>query len=1167
MPSLLPTFRILTPRAGGLLRGGDLRQGLSRTGQPMTQTQLEMQPYIEVEREKEERKRKRIQPLRWLFDVLQRGQYMGVNVVDEIIESIENREPLGQAAQEALVGAWQGLTGERKGYFEEVLKKYLPEETVAKWSEPILGEKLKGKFLIGATPLDVLGFAGDIALDPLTYIDPLKFFKIGGLSSKTAKAVAGDFATSMVKLKSSFRNLERLKAGFDQVKFNKLLDVARKTGKFDDAAKYIKKFQGVENFDQYLSDVFNKSYRKALMSSGEDLAGLVKKEVDEFFKEAHGVVPEQRLAPYREMLEKEFTGAGTRSWNLLGTEIPLKTTYETPTLAKPFEWVRERLFGTFDQPASPLGQSLKDAWWSISHRGPLGAVFQAFGIRNPYEKMVRFEELERRALEENVSRQLKQVHKIVDPLDDQMRMDLVKVVDKAEVLSKAKAKKAGMPSKWMVGDVLKDTEMLQSLGVDPASANQLENAWNAIDGLNRNYRDLINAGIAKGYWPDQGVIDNYLPALHRTKQFESDVTKARKQARQVSVNQNKAELKLLFGIDDATAEELIRRHNITEFNMDLEQMLIYRGIAQGKLQQYYNLLETFREFGVNTEMAQGALRGQMRRAGAEMQYAGLESIDRKAFKGLLFPSEIARVFDRASAGPREIELVKRFFGGFTSWWKGMVTMTTGFHARNWISNNVTGFLKFGPRWFNMRKNNIPAMVGTLYALYRDQAKGILAEFGMEEGLFNRILKMKIDETHTLQDFADEMFRRGVISHHTRAFTPEITMAAAKAKPSANIFSQEFVGRKWSRSVGDVVENSARFQSALMDLRDVMARQGGKITDEGLDFASKEAKKWFIDYQDLSEFEQRIMRNVIPFYSWIRKNLANQLSGIWLYPELYSILPKLENAATLDDPDYDPDMIPDWMKQYHMFPVRKEDGGFTMFNPNIPIQDINKIPIVFEDYENWKRPRLVQFEEIKQEIMNSAHPLVKMLVQVIPSKGYDVFYRRDLDYDADAPMFLRWLVKSPKTLQRIDGIMKDIGIENGLDVHLTADNKVKMNAKVVKVMEDFLPFIRQLDKAFQAGATFIPGFEEAINEAAGFYDRYDKADPADVMERFFQFLAFYGGVKFKMYDPEEERLARGWEIYNRARGARTKQQRRETPEEQRLSEFYERRERTVGDYGI
>jgi hypothetical protein len=1544
---------------GPAYRSAQLTAG--RRPEELTESQREFAPYIAETAAREAKKNRRIQPLKWIFDLLQRGQYMGVNLLSEVTESIQNREPVGQAAQEALVGLWQGLTGKRKGDFEEFLREVLPPETVEKMERPILGEKQRGKFLLGAAPIDIAGLAGNIALDPLTYFDPLKLVRVGGLASKAGRSAAREAATdtTLVALKkmASFKNFDDLAKGFDIQKFTRLWDTAPK-----EATEYMVRNQ--PEMARVANEVYKKAYKKALVTPAETLRGGLAKEIDDILAKAQpdyskalqeataaggqeavertkevwekafmgplreirdkatgvpevpsriipggatvtpggaGVSPKidvapAALTPGSQAIPAAYEGAGTRAWHFLGKEIPLPDAQGPNVVQRSIERFSDMI------KATPAGKTIGDAWWSWNSQGVLGEIRRAVGIRNPYEKMLRFRELESRQLEANVAIMAKNAFLAVDEFDDETLQQVFKALDTAEVM------KGGDPAFDLI-KALDDPDFLAKADItgDP---EELKRAWEQIHALQESYIGLMDEAVALGIADNHGYIENYLPTQYKqprggkrqarivrqgkTKGSASGFMKKRKQPHVLTVEQEKSQIKALFPrIGDDIAEKLIRQQNVGSFQANLRDLLVYRAVAQAKLQGHVNIVKAFKEFGVPTDLAQGYLRGQVRKSGGGLPAAGLQQIEGKPFKGLLFDSVTAEILNRAVKSTSDyLKPIKSLLGGFTAWWKGVVTMTTGFHMRNHISNNITGFLKFGPRWFQMRQYQAPAMAGALYALHKADVRGILKEVGMSEGMFMSLLNRRI-----VKELADNAFQRGVITHHTKAFDPSFTAEqfgqGFLRRGSFNPMSQENLGFRGSRKIGDVVENHPRFQSFLMDIDDVAKRTGGDATDSALDFASMEAKKWFIDYcfdekteimfrrgwlkwhevtpqdeslaynqetgklewteladihindyagemykienksmdalvtpnhkwvkvggkqgglrikpksslietedmgsvklivsaeygggnktysdefielvgwilsegtypkhravrkdrpngngtrinhitlyqseshnpqyvkrirmlakhfadagerfteskykmsngvlqwyiggdlskrirdlfpdkiltyefvntltakqakllmltlcradgtkkkyksggehweftqkdhrfmavfqhlamlaghrtvlreredtmtcsilrkdnrlytrgiieetyyegkiwcvtnkyhtlvarrngrvyisgnSDLSDFERNILRGFIPFYSWLRHNIANQMSGVLLYPELYSILPKLEDAVKVEDPSYDETMIPDYMKQFGFFPVMGEDGKFTMFNPNIPIQDLNRIPIVFGD-----RAPIPSLNELKDDLFASAHPIVKTIVQMLPKKGYDMFYKRDLDYDADAPAALRFFVKTPRMLQWLDGFAKDIlNIDEGLGIHLSKDKKVKMNAKIVKVLNDNLPLIRVIDRTLLAANQIIPGFEEAATEAVGFYDTYDMSPP-DKMERFFQLLSYYGGIKFKVTDIEENRARWKTDVINKAKEERFRERKREQTGESRELGYLKKRGELLETY--
>lgn len=294
----------------------------------------------------------------------------------------------------------------------------------------------------------------------------------------------------------------------------------------------------------------------------------------------------------------------------------------------------------------------------------------------------------------------------------------------------------------------------------------------------------------------------------------------------------------------------------------------------------------------------------------------------------------------------------------------------------------------------------------------------------------------------------------------------------------------------------------------------------------------EAKKWFLDYGDLSDFEQNTLKNVIPFYSWLRKNIANQVQAIVLYPELFSVIPKLEEFFTYEHPDYDPDMVPDWMKQLGMFPTgQMEDGTFRMFNPNFPYQDLNKIPLMWEEGRLFPR---VTFEEVKNDIIGAMHPAIRSVMSMATEKGYNFFYQNELQETAPAPYLMRLFASNPGIIGMVDGIQRARGMESNMEID---DNgKLQMDAKTAQLLEQNMPLLRWMEFLFYLPQAVIPGLEELIESKTGAQDDYEG------MAETLQLMSYYLGIKFTPADLEAEKLRVGRDIYYQSRDILNQQNR-------------------------
>lgn len=1109
-----------------------LRSESRKRIQELTPTQVANIPYAQEVRQEKEQERTRIQPLKILFDLLSRGQYASANIVDEIIESVRNHEPFGQGVQEALAAAIQGLTGKRKGDYEEVIKKYLTPEQLEKWTKPFLGEKQKGKFLLGANPASVLGFLGNVLLDPLTYV--------GVGPTKAARATADDFAKAAVKLER-FKLIDGLRS------MGKSDDVIRAAAKSDDAlAKAVGR--GAKDLSRYFDDVVKTAKKQALRQSPEQLAktwtgdvgqqldiekaaikNLSEEDLFKFLKENKA----ERMYSLQDMMgmEKRWAHAGERrTMDFFGKETGVSIR-EPNRLVKAWDALGARMGDT------AAGKTFKDAWWTMMNKGPVGFLKRKLGMfRNPYEQYLRnleLEEMGQTFTAPIIGRKSMEFFDFRNGVDDQTIKDSVKALEEAEdIWTKT--------NNITAFDILTNPEKLKELGIkDPEKTAQFtRKVHDFLSGL----RNAETVAYKEGAFsePYMQVIENYLPTMRQdtAKMFRSQgkgvatpsVGLSRQFGRKEAVDIEARKFAFVFGIDEASAKRLVQEKGLSAYVTDFDQLILSRIQTHAKMMERANIVKTFKEFGIPDSAEVRKLAGVT----GGIEQLGLRQIGGlnpdPAFKGMLFDREVADILEKVNmvTTPKNYETVTKFIKGYTSWWKGMVTMTTGFHARNFMSNQVTGFMKSGAKWFNP-KTDLDALAITIYALAKDNPETLLSKTMLDSKTFQRILNTRKYAGKSGKELGDYVKRYALASEATMGFDIKET-AKTLGKPAKNFnpVSTKFIGMEMSHKLGSVIESQARVKSFLIDLMDA----GGKEAPEvAMEFAKKEAKKWFIDYTDLTDMEKGFMKNVIPFYSWLRHNLANQVSGIIHYPQMYSMFPKIMNQAKSEDPNFDEKFIPEWMKQLGMVPVQV--GGQTgMFNPNFPFQDWNKIPLMFE--EGRAMPVAAKGAELRDDILAAAHPWVKQFVEVFATgdEGYDIFYRTQMYPTKKAPLALRALTKYPHAVQFLDGIMR-LGGRNGMHIG-DKDGKLYMDSKWAKVIEENIPWFKTIENVVLAGRE-IAGVDEAIEANFAAKDDYEG------LEQTFQVLSRWMGVKFKQPDIEAEKERLRKEIYNEANKRRLKEE--------------------------
>lgn len=173
---------------------------------------------------------------------------------------------------------------------------------------------------------------------------------------------------------------------------------------------------------------------------------------------------------------------------------------------------------------------------------------------------------------------------------------------------------------------------------------------------------------------------------------------------------------------------------------------------------------------------------------------------------------------------------------------------------------------------------------------------------------------------------------------------------------------------WTRApkrLGTAVENNARIAMLLDRL--------GKGDD--LFSAATHTKKFLFDYGDLTDFEKNVMKRIIPFYTWMRKNIALQLDQITKQPGKYTAMLHAQKGIESMSPADEEKFLPEWMREEELY-VRLP--GKKYFNPDLPFQDLAKLTLS---------------DRTVREIVNPITPLIKGLFEIAANK--DIFRGKPL----------------------------------------------------------------------------------------------------------------------------------------------------------------------------
>jgi hypothetical protein len=1170
-------------------------------------------PFAQAAQEEYTEDKEALRPVEVVLDLLSRGQYASANFVQEMLT--------GEGLNKALQGAWQGVTGERKGDFEDVLFG-------SEGRRGLLGdvEEEDRTFWQKAA-----GFAANVLLDPTTYI---------GLGpTKAARAAAKVFADdAVVAARGAIKN-------YDEVA-EKLLQSGRNIGEVarkgpEKAARALKAAGAPGNpYDvaRQMDEVWRDSYQKGLRMTREEMVASMRKPLQEEQDLLAKTVAETEPMPYTETddwlqqvdsktylddLEKKiegnpgmYTGVAPGRHGLVGAHWGLSpesatdflrrfnraktlrqriTELDTPELTKELDRAGERSFRMLSREfgkgsewarradlfrpridwirkavkAAPGGQRLTDAWWAVSNRGPIGAVRRVFGFRNAYQRLIN------QSYMKGVDRQTQVfaenqifINRHWKKLNPDDRRGFVQAMAQAEA--------RGISPTEMAERV----DILTPLGGDTdrvvamlRANDEMATRWR------KAFEDADSAEIR-----EHGTIEAYFPIL-RKKEYAGDVvgpdistrtagfTLGRGEPLAAHLEAQENKLMALFpGIDKGMAKDLVSKHNVSDIVTDPLAAFELRAHVQSKMEARILMIREFKEFGINVNEVEDVLRPALPGERGAMgvteiidtdtfnqrnflqalktggaQRLNLHTADDAAFEGYLFDREVVSVINnisKATLNEQSMRLIRKGVDSVNNSFKSVATASGGFHARNFMGVVMQGFLKFGHRWFTggVKGGWGRAIIATEAALGGWDSpvlKTLEARIG--KARYQDLLSSRVGG-YQLREYPDLLLRNGIVSPTSRISSPEDVAQFNKTTNWLKVWQPDNPILRGSKAFGARTDSYGRTHAFFLDLEDITKGQAGFASDSQIEWAKLEAKKWFYDYNDLTEAEKTYMRGMMPFYTWLRKNTVQQVLGIMENPDMYAVIPKIQEAVEArGTAAEDRSLMPDWWLESGMFPVkapfflrdRVSENETVVFRPNFPYQEgLSLLPIVGdEDSFSGIRPN---FADWFDSMVNSLNPVLKTVIEV--TTGTNTFFKEELPTHSKAPRSLRLLTKSPKVLAFLDwgvGLVNDgKGLGFTLDdgsVNTDDRGRLMMNSKWERLLDNNLPILDRLGQWLDLPIAALEGLgvhvEKAVTEATGAKDDYDALD------EFLRILSQSFGLKYAVLQEDEQRLQRAYDMYD------------------------------------
>jgi hypothetical protein len=330
---------------------------------------------------------------------------------------------------------------------------------------------------------------------------------------------------------------------------------------------------------------------------------------------------------------------------------------------------------------------------------------------------------------------------------------------------------------------------------------------------------------------------------------------------------------------------------------------------------------------------------------------------------------------------------------YTKFFKNWATATPGFHVRNGLSATFMN-MSDGVSFRNMRDGV------TIWKAFRKAPEG------------DWVTTLPERLQGNAQRVVDAVYGSGAGGRYSAAELGERAFGGTASK------LEKLSKNKWttkSQAIGERVEGSVRAGMALDSL----------LSGEGINSAVQRIKRIHFDYSDVNEFDQAI-RRVIPFWTFMSRNLPLQVQQMWLKPRTYNQYASL--VRNFDADPTDTQWMPDWMKAEGAFMV----GNGVGLAPDIGSTQINE---------------QVQMLADPKRLLSSVNPLFKVPAELVTNQ--DFFYGNQ--YKKNDFQKMGWDTRAFAPLLQALGVAQS-----------TPSGPV-MERKNMNALYDLIPFLAQANR--------------------------------------------------------------------------------------------------------
>lgn len=332
------------------------------------------------------------------------------------------------------------------------------------------------------------------------------------------------------------------------------------------------------------------------------------------------------------------------------------------------------------------------------------------------------------------------------------------------------------------------------------------------------------------------------------------------------------------------------------------------------------------------------------------------------------------------------------FDALTSLFKRSVTgLFPSFHVRNYLSGHLQNFEELGAQALhphNIADGTNMALAQAMPSRLAGETIDLAGKTKSLKSVLKPFDKRFGGSSSYIADIGDATSENPTWFTHLMG----TRVGGAVQKIGEKTIGQNGPAFRAARAVGQFIEQQQKATAYVTALRK------GMTTEEALQAASRAG----FDYRALTSFESRVMRRLVPFYGFTRKNAELQLRTLGEHPERINQIMQTLNNVGEQPSQHERDRLPDYVRGSFAVKLPDADNGMKQYLSNFGT-GIEQFASTFDTSQNAGLHAVSQL-----------NPVPKLFLEY--TFGKDSFRQKDIKdvYDAreykTAPQMIKDLLQ-------------------------------------------------------------------------------------------------------------------------------------------------------------